>query len=45
MNKSFNRILKEIKNIRYHRYDKVTGESYLIIPKKEKENTILKNLY
>ena len=30
---SFNRIYKEIQNIRYYHSDKITGEPYLIIPK------------
>ena len=34
---SFNRIYKEIQNIRYYRYDKITGEPYLIIPKNKKK--------
>ena len=34
---SFNRIYKEIQNIRYYRYDKITGEPYLIIPKTRKK--------
>ena len=34
---SFNRIYKEIQNIRYYRYDKITGEPYLIIPKIRKK--------
>ena len=34
---SLNRIYKEIQNIRYYRYDKITGEPYLIIPKNKKK--------
>jgi hypothetical protein len=36
--RSFNRIYKEIQNIRYYRYDKKTGEPYLIIPKIRKKS-------
>ena len=35
-NKSLYSILKEIKNIRYHCYDKSSGEPYLIIPMRRK---------
>ena len=35
--RSFNRIYKKIKTIRYYCYDKITGEPYLIIPKIRKK--------
>ena len=43
--KSFNMILKETKNITYCRYDKITGEPYLIIPKKEQRKHNFRTIY